>query len=41
MGMWITLGVIAVLIIAAIAIYNNLVRNRKEVDNAWAQSMSN
>jgi LemA protein len=37
MGMWITIGIIAVLVIAAIAIYNNLVRCRKEVDNGWAQ----
>ena len=37
MGMWITIGIIAVVIIAVIAMYNNLVRNRKEVDNGWAQ----
>ena len=34
---WIIIGIIAFLVIAAIAIYNNLVRNRKEVDNGWAQ----
>ena len=33
----IIIGIIAVLIIAAISIYNNLVRSRKEVDNGWAQ----
>lgn len=37
MGMWITIGIIAVVIIAVIVMYNNLVRNRKEVDNGWAQ----
>lgn len=34
---WIILAVVAVLIIAAVAVYNNLVRCRKEVDNGWAQ----
>ena len=34
---WIILSVVAVIIIAAVAIYNNLVRCRKEVDNGWAQ----
>ena len=37
MGMWIAIGIAAVVIIAVIAMYNNLVRNRKEVDNGWAQ----
>ena len=37
MTTWIIVGIIAVLLIAAIAIYNNLVRCRKEVDNGWAQ----
>ena len=37
MTTWIIVGIIAVLVIAIIAIYNNLVRNRKEVDNSWAQ----
>jgi LemA protein len=37
MTTWIIIGIIAVLIIAAIAVYNNLVRCRKEVDNSWAQ----
>ena len=29
--------IIAVVVVIAIAIYNNLVRSRKEVDNAWSQ----
>jgi len=36
-GLWIALGVIAVLVIALIAVYNGLVRLRNEVKNAWAQ----
>lgn len=37
MHTYIIIGIIVVLVIAAIAIYNNLVRSRKEVDNSWAQ----
>ena len=35
--MWIALGIIAVLVIAIIAIYNNLVRLRQKVKNSWSQ----
>ena len=35
--MWIALGIIIVLIIAIIAIYNNLVRLRQKVKNSWSQ----
>ena len=34
---WIIIAVVVVLLLVAIGIYNNLVRSRKEVDNAWAQ----
>lgn len=37
LGLWIALGVLAVVIIAVIAVYNGLVRLRNEVKNAWAQ----
>jgi len=37
LGLWIALGVLAVLVIALIAVYNGLVRLRNEVKNAWAQ----
>ncbi|MDD5122511.1 MAG: LemA family protein [Dehalococcoidales bacterium] len=36
-GVWIALGVIVVLILAIVALYNGLVRLRNEVKNAWAQ----
>jgi LemA protein len=36
MGMWIILGIIAVLIIWAIAIYNGLIRLKNRVDEAWS-----
>jgi len=35
--MWIALIIIAILVIAIIAIYNNLVRLRQKVKNAWSQ----
>ena len=34
---WIILGVIVVLVLAVIGIYNGLVRARNQVDNAWSQ----
>ena len=34
---WIIIAVVVVLIFVIIGIYNNLVRGRKEVDNAWSQ----
>ncbi|HET6644545.1 MAG TPA: LemA family protein [Fimbriimonadales bacterium] len=34
---WIILGIIVVLIFAAMGIYNGLVASRQQVDNAWAQ----
>ncbi len=33
----IVIAIVVVLVIAAIALYNNLVRLRNRVDNAWAQ----
>ncbi len=35
--MWIALIIIAILVIAVIAIYNNLVRLRQKVKNSWSQ----
>ena len=37
MGMWITLAVIAALVVWAIAIYNGLVALRNRFKNSWAQ----
>lgn len=37
MGWIITLAVVGVLVIAFVAIYNSLVRDRNRVDNAWGQ----
>jgi len=37
LAVWIVIGIIAILIIAFIAIYNSLVRLRNQVKNAWAQ----
>jgi LemA protein len=34
---WILLAVVALLVVAAILLYNRLVRLRNRVDNAWAQ----
>ena len=36
-GIWIIIGVVAVLVIVFIATYNKLVRLRNQVKNAWAQ----
>lgn len=36
-GVWIALGVIVILVLAIVALYNGLVRLRNEVKNAWAQ----
>lgn len=36
-AVWIFIGVIVILIIAFVAIYNGLVRSRNQVKNAWAQ----
>ena len=35
--MWIALIIIVLLIIAIIAMYNNLVRLRQKVKNSWSQ----
>src|SRR4030043_237424 len=35
--LWVIIGIVAILIIAFIAIYNGLVRLRNQVKNAWAQ----
>ncbi len=37
LALWITLGIVGVLIIAFIVVYNGLVRLRNQVKNAWAQ----
>src|SRR5687767_1371329 len=37
MGVWIVIGVIALLVIATIAVYNRLVRLRNRVEAAWSQ----
>lgn len=36
-GLWIGLGIVAILVIFFIATYNGLVRLRNQVKNAWAQ----
>ena len=35
--LWVIIGIVAILIIAFIAIFNGLVRMRNQVKNAWAQ----
>jgi LemA protein len=35
--LWIVLGVVALLVVALVLLYNRLVRLRNRVDNAWAQ----
>ena len=35
--MWIALAIIAVLVVAVIGVYNNLVRLRQKVKNSWSQ----
>src|SRR5688500_13652470 len=37
MGLWIVIGVIALLVVATIAVYNRLVQLRDRVEAAWAQ----
>jgi LemA protein len=37
LALWIILGILGVLIVALIVIYNGLVRLRNQVKNAWAQ----
>ena len=37
MGLWIVLGVVAVLVLVVILLFNGLVRSRNRVDNAWSQ----
>ena len=37
LGLWIALGILAVLLFAFVVIYNGLVRLRNQVKNAWAQ----
>lgn len=36
MGLWIALGIVAVIVIFVIAIYNSLVRKKIRVDEAWS-----
>ena len=35
--LWVVLGVLALLVVALVLLYNRLVRLRNRVDNAWAQ----
>ena len=35
--LWIVIGVVALLVVGLVLLYNNLVRLRNRVDNAWAQ----
>jgi LemA protein len=37
MALWIVLGIVAVVVIYAIAVYNGLVAKRHRVSNAWSQ----
>ena len=37
MTIWIILGIVVVLIIAVIGVYNSLVQSKIKVDNAWSQ----
>jgi LemA protein len=37
MWVWVVLGVLAVLVVAAILVFNRLVRLRNRVDNGWSQ----
>lgn len=37
MGLWVVLGVVVLLALWVISVYNGLVRLRNQVDNAWAQ----
>ena len=36
MAMWVLLGIIVVLVIWAVAVYNGLIRRKNRVDEAWA-----
>jgi len=36
-GLWIVLGIAAVLVLLVILLFNGLVRSRNRVDNAWSQ----
>ncbi|HEX6261944.1 MAG TPA: LemA family protein [Actinomycetota bacterium] len=36
LALWIALGIVGVLLLAFVLVYNRLVRNRNRVDNAWA-----
>ena len=36
-ALWIVLGVVGLLLLIGIAIYNRLVRYRNQIDNAWSQ----
>ena len=37
MGIWILIGVVAVVVLYVIVVYNGLIRSRNQVDNAWSQ----
>jgi LemA protein len=37
LAVWILIGVVALLVVALVLLYNNLVRLRNRVENAWAQ----
>ncbi|MCI0345886.1 MAG: LemA family protein, partial [Chloroflexi bacterium] len=36
-AVWIVLGVVGLVLLIGIALYNRLVRNRNQIDNAWSQ----
>ncbi len=36
MGLWIVLGVVAVIVIALVAVYNGLIKSKIRVDEAWS-----
>jgi LemA protein len=35
--LWIVLGVVALILLWAVAVYNRLIRYRNQIDNAWSQ----
>ncbi len=37
LGVWILIAVVVVVVLIVIGMYNNLIRNKKQVDNAWSQ----
>lgn len=37
MGVWVAVGVVALLVVYVVIVYNGLVRLRNRIDNAWSQ----